>query len=128
MNNTQYKRFKERVEAIVNKKEKALREVRNAVNVKPMTIEERYKEIKSGKATLLPLEEISEYTDLFDAYVFEGNKKSVQARDKADADYNSAVAKLNDEKERLLDAAVFMNDATALNMLASFEKLEVIHG
>ena len=125
MNNVQYKRFKERVEAIVNKKQQALRNKMQEVKVKHLTLEEMYKEVQSGKATLKPLDDICNYTDFVDAFIFEGNKKDVQAREKArKAEYEGRVA-LDVEKERLLDAAVFMNDDTALNMLAAFDKFEV---
>lgn len=117
MNEMQRKYLVNRIEVLANEKEKAIKE-KFTVPAKRLSFEEKMKMILDKKVKLLPVDKIYYHTNFVNAYDFSKYCNDRYVDSKAD----DLIKKLNQEKKKMLDVAVFGKEADALDAIPKFEK------
>lgn len=117
MNEMQRKYLVNRIEVLANEKEKAIKE-KFTVPAKRLSFEEKMKMILDKKVKLLPVDKIYYHTNFVNAYDFSKYCNERYVDSKAD----DLIKKLNQEKKKMLDVAVFGKEADALDAIPKFEK------
>lgn len=110
MNREQIKYTAKRVHEIANDKIHDLQDLRVRETFE-LPFKEKYKQIKEGKAKLLPFEELATYTDLKDAYVFVGEKEHLEKVKKANEDLKKRITQIENQRDKLLDEVHLGKDA-----------------
>jgi hypothetical protein len=116
MNEMQRKYLVNRIEVLAREKEKAIKQ-KFTVPARQLSFEDKLQMILDRKVKLIPVEKIKYYTDFVDAYDF-----SKYCNDRyIDSKAEILIKKLNQEKQKTLDIAVFSKESDALDAIKRFE-------
>ncbi len=126
LTSTQIKYAKERIDQVARKR---IDTAIAALGAKPersgFSFADQYKCIAAGKAKLKPLDKVSSYTDLNDAYTYPEREKEVAVHDKRMEVYDHAVEnaekKVLEQKTKLVDQLMLGVDADkVLSLIEKF--------
>ena len=121
MNQQQTKYLRERIAVITKQKISKIDETMKLP--KPcMSLEEKFKAIKSGAATLKTYSELDDYSRWHHAYIYKDDIKFASAYEKAKKLKDAAVAKVHKDAQILVDELMLGDAEQALAKLQKFEQ------
>lgn len=122
MNQQQTKHARERIESIANAK---CAEIKAKFEYKgsSLTIKQKTDQIRNGKAKLKSGYDADDYGRLENAFIFEGEEKEQNLREKAEAKVVAEQAKIIAKMEELIDELILGDASEVLQKIREFEKM-----
>lgn len=121
MNQQQVKYLRERIDTITKTKIKQLSEAAKLPKL-CMSMDEKFKAIKSGAVVMKPIGGFDAYTKVHEAYVYSDEVKIAEAYKKAKKVFDAATEKVRKESANLVDEIMLGDAEQALAKLQKFEQ------